>query len=311
MEHYVTLFNSIFLPQGLALHASMERHIRDYVLWILCVDDEAFNVLNRLDLPNVCCLRLSDLETPELLLVKQSRTIAEYCWTLTPFAPRFVFEANQEVERVTYIDADLWFLKNPQKIFDEFDASSKHVLITEHAYSPECDRSFASGHYCVQFMTFSRNGSEHVRRWWEECCIEWCFARLEDGKFGDQKYLDDWPDRFGDLVHVLQDRRLTLAPWNASRFPYSSAAFFHFHSLRLTSLNKVDIGLYYIPAPLRNHVYLPYFVDLKAALNRLLAVGFCFTPQADSTRFVRRLFRKLTILAHRIFLFVSDSQLRF
>ena len=26
MEHFVTLFDSLFLPQGLALHMSMERH---------------------------------------------------------------------------------------------------------------------------------------------------------------------------------------------------------------------------------------------------------------------------------------------
>ena len=33
--------DSLFLPQGLALHMSMERHVKDYTLWILCVDDEA------------------------------------------------------------------------------------------------------------------------------------------------------------------------------------------------------------------------------------------------------------------------------
>jgi hypothetical protein len=34
MEHYVTLFDSLFLPQGLALHMSMERHAGVYTLWI-------------------------------------------------------------------------------------------------------------------------------------------------------------------------------------------------------------------------------------------------------------------------------------
>ncbi len=76
MEHFVTLFNCLFLPQGLALQLSMERHVRDYVLWILCVDDEAHDVLARLDLPNVRLLKLSELETAELLSVKPSRSIA-------------------------------------------------------------------------------------------------------------------------------------------------------------------------------------------------------------------------------------------
>ena len=87
MEHYVTLFDSFFLPQGLALHRSMERHVSPYTLWILCVDDKAHEVLSLLSLPNVRLLKLSDLETPDLLRVKPARSIAEYCWTLTPFAP--------------------------------------------------------------------------------------------------------------------------------------------------------------------------------------------------------------------------------
>ena len=50
MEHYVTLFDSLFLPQGLALHISMERHLKDYTLWILCVDDQAHEILSKLNL---------------------------------------------------------------------------------------------------------------------------------------------------------------------------------------------------------------------------------------------------------------------
>jgi hypothetical protein len=97
MEHFVTLFDSLFLPQGLALQMSMERHLKEYTLWILCVDDKAHDVLTKLNLSNVRLLQLSKLETPELLRIKPSRTKGEYCWTLTPFSPRFVFEADSSV----------------------------------------------------------------------------------------------------------------------------------------------------------------------------------------------------------------------
>ena len=281
------------------------------MLWILCVDDHAFEVLGRLDLPNVRLLKLSDLETPQLLSVKSSRTIAEYCWTLTPFAPRFVFEADQYVERVTYIDADLWFLKNPRKIFKEFDDSGKQVLITDHAYSPEYDQSATSGQYCVQFMSFSRSGGEHVRKWWEDRCIDWCFARFEHGKFGDQKYLDDWPDRFCESVHVLQMSELTLAPWNAARFPYGPAVFFHFHGLRLVSRNKAEIGNYYIPNVLRNNVYRPYLADIAIAIEQLSFLDSMFMSQAPQQSSVRRLFQKLKWLKPIIVPLIADTQLYF
>lgn len=290
---------------------SMERHVREYVLWILCVDDETFEVLGRLDLPNVRRLKLSDLETPELLDVKSGRTIGEYCWTLTPFAPRFVFEADSSVKRITYIDADLWFRKHPKPIFDEFDASAKHVLITDHAYAPEYDQSATSGQYCVQFITFTRDGGEHVRKWWEERCVEWCYARYEDGKFGDQKYLDDWPTHFGDFVHILRDKELALAPWNASRFPYGNAVFYHFHGLRLISENKIEIGNYFLPNTLRQVVYRAYYEDMRKSLAQLEQVGVKLVPQVKSMGYARRNYRKLKRLKALIWPLLIRSEQRF
>jgi hypothetical protein len=309
MEHYVTLFDSLFLPQGLALHMSMERHAGGYTLWILCMDDEVHDVLTKLELPNVRLLRLSKLETPELLAIKAGRGKGEYCWTLTPFAPRFVFEADSVVFRVTYLDADLWFRKNPAPIFKEFDASEKDVLITEHAYAPEYDQSATSGQYCVQFMTFTRDGGEVVRKWWEDRCVEWCFARYEDGKFGDQKYLDDWPTRFADSVHVLTNKELTLAPWNATRFPYGNSVTWHFHSLRISFVSKksslVVYGSYLLPKCTRENIYQPYLVDLRVAIGRIRNIGICLKPQMTFS-IVGYMKLRLLMLFQRLWLFNTN-----
>lgn len=302
MEHFVTLFDNLFLPQGLALHKSMERHVRNYTLWVLCMDDEVHEVLCKLNLPNVRLLRLSKLETPELLAVKPHRSKGEYCWTLTPFAPRFVFEAEASVPRVTYLDADMWFRKNPLAIFRELESSGKEVLITDHAYTPEDDKSAIAGQYCVQFMTFTREGGEAVRKWWEERCIEWCFARPEEGKFGDQKYLDDWPVRFANSVHILTDKELVLAPWNATRFPYGNAVVWHFHALRIVSgLGQelvAEYGEYRLPKCTRDNVYLPYLDDLWAVSKELLCMGVALRPQRIPQRpsrfgYVKKWLRRL------------------
>lgn len=286
MEHYVTLFDSLFLPQGLALHMSMERHVKEYTLWILCVDDEAHEVLKKLQLPNVCLLQLSKLETEELLRVKPTRSKGEYCWTLTPFAPRFVFEADSAVERVTYLDADLWFRKHPAPIFREFENSGKHVLITDHNYAPEHDQSATSGQYCVQFMTFAREGGEVVRKWWENRCIEWCYARYENDKYGDQKYLDDWPEMFAQSVHVLENNELLLAPWNATRFPYGNSVAWHFHGLRLAR-TVGGFGMFNGPYPLpevtNRYIYAPYIGDIKKVINQLALNGVVKKPQMQLT----------------------------
>lgn len=299
MEHYVTLFDSLFFSQGLALHMSMERHAGDYTLWILCMDMEAHDGLVRLELPNVRLLNAKALETPELLAVKNGRTRAEYCWTMTPFALRFVLEADATVSRVTYLDADLWFRRHPALLFRELDESKKQVLITDHAYAPEYDQSVTSGLYCVQFVTFVRGSDgERVRNWWEKRCIEWCFAYLEDGKFGDQKYLDDWPERFGEFVHVLENKELALAPWNATRFPFGNAVFYHFHELRMFSKRGANTGAYQLPKPLIEHVYKPYSQDLRTAVTMLEEARVSFRPQAKPVGVLRKTYRRLVRAYH-------------
>jgi hypothetical protein len=270
MENFVTLFDVKFLPQGLALHSSMLRVIPSFRLWILCMDSECFKILNALVLSNVSLLKLEDYESPELLDVKGGRSAGEYCWTLTPFVPRIVFNADPSINRVTYLDADLWFRKSPEPIFLEFEESKKHVLITSHGYAPEYDQSEASGEFCVQFMTF-RNSceSELVRKSWEDQCIDWCFARQELGKFGDQKYLDAWPLEYPNLVHVMINQGWALAPWNSIRFPYGESIFYHFQGFRLGKNGKYFLGHYAVPKPTFDGVYNPYFVDIKNAITLL------------------------------------------
>ena len=73
-EHYVAIIDSVFLPQGLALHASLERHAGPYTLSVLCVDDDTRRILASLALPNVKVLNVADLETADLRQVKAGRS---------------------------------------------------------------------------------------------------------------------------------------------------------------------------------------------------------------------------------------------
>lgn len=287
MENYVTLFDTTFLPQGLALYRSLDRLCEAFTLWILCIDEEVEKCLTELSLANVRLLALSAFETPELLRVKLGRSRAEYCWTLTAFTPAFVFQADPTVSRVTYVDADLWILQSPKRIFDELERSEKSVLITQHAYHPPYDMSASSGIYCVQFMTFVRGRGETVRKWWEDRCIEWCFDRFEAGRFGDQKYLDDWTERFPEAVHVLKEKALARAPWNAIRFLGKEIVFFHFHGLRISRWGVLP-GSYPIPRSVRRMIYEPYQSDLKWALQRMSEIGLKPPEQAPYSRVIRQ-----------------------
>lgn len=296
MEHYVTLFDAGFLPQGLALNQSLERQESDYTLWVLCIDTDSYDLLSRLALSNVRLIRLDDVETPELALIKSERSRAEYCWTLTPFAPKFVFDADSSVKRVTYVDADVWLLRSPRPIFKEFACSGKAVLITEHAYAPEYDLGEYRGRFCVQFIIFDRIEGEPVRQWWAQRCLEWCYNRYEDGKFGDQMYLDTWLEMFGERVHIMKHRGWALAPWNATRFPVNEAVFYHFHGLRIVNQRLAFLGAFYAtPRTVFNEAYLKYLHDLRGAITALSGLGFQVLSQRSISRKLR-----LAIILRRI-----------
>jgi len=273
-EHYVTLFDSGFLPNGLALHASLRRHDPDSVLWILCMDISCFEILSSLNLEGVRLLKLDEVETPALLEVKPSRSVGEYCWTLTPFTADMVFNRDDSVQRVTYLDADMWFLRSPAPIFADLEGSGAASLITPHAYADEYDREIEYGIYCVQFMPFVRGGSDAIRSQWKAQCIDWCFAKPDSGRFGDQKYLDDWPQHFGSQVRVESNPGWTQGPWNATRFSVTDAVTYHFHRLRITSPNTVNVGLYRLPKAHLANVYQPYLRDLRNAVALLTASGY-------------------------------------
>ena len=279
-EHYVTLFDSTFLPQGLALHASMMSHAGDFDLTIISMDETVERVLVDMALPRVRVVPLREAETDELRRVKPSRSIAEYCWTITPFAADAVF-SRTSAERVTYLDADLWFLGSPAPVFAEMESSGAAALITDHAYAPEYEQSGLYGRFCVQFMPFDRSASQTIRDTWQQQCLDWCYAEPDEGRFGDQKYLDEWPGRYGADVHVLQKVSLLQAPWNAVRFPACDAAVFHFHRLRIISADRVYPGLYRLPREHIESVYRPYLRDLRAACDAMNRYGMATPAQFD------------------------------
>jgi SAM-dependent methyltransferase len=242
---FCTLFDVNYLPRGVALYHSLARVCPDFQLRVFCMDEEAERILRELELPQMTVIPLEELERHdrELLEIKPTRTQLEYCWTATPAVSLYCLETEPDLTEITYLDADLMFFSDPAPVFEEMGDDS--VIIVPHRYAAQWQSyEETSGIFNVQFMTFRRDerGLEALH-WWHDRCIEWCYYRLEDGKLGDQKYLDDWPVRF-EGVHVLEHPGGGLAPWNAERYRIEERGgkvvvdgrplvFYHYHSLKL------------------------------------------------------------------------------
>ena len=284
MNYFCTLFDSNYLSRGIAMYESLSKYCNNFHLYIFAFDNDCFKILKKLQLFNVTVISLNDFENEKLLALKSTRNRAEYCWTCTPSIILYCLD-KFNLDHCTYLDADLYFYSNPVILLEEMGAKS--VLITEHRYTPKYDQTITSGKYCVQFITF-KNSEDGIKvlKWWVDACIEWCYARFEDGKFGDQKYLDDWTTRF-NCIHVLQNEGGGLAPWNIQQYKIRwktplilknlwsnekvKPVFYHFHSLSFCSKNIIELAneFYSISKEIKKCIYLPYIRHLTKIMNDL------------------------------------------
>jgi hypothetical protein len=246
MYHYCTYFDRNYLTRGVALYRSLEEHCQQpFVLWVLCFDGETHRVLSLLNFPHVRLISVEEFEADDeaLTAAKRGRTHVEYYWTCTPSLPLYLLRTHPEIDLITYLDADLFFYDDPQAIFDELGRDS--ILMFAHRYPAAYMRwEETSGIYNVGFLSFRRDESGMAcLAWWRQQCLRWCYARKENGLYGDQKYLEEWPTRFKGVV-VAQYKGAGVAPWNMSNYGIRRKSFgisvdnvplifVHFHSLRM------------------------------------------------------------------------------
>lgn len=278
MHHYCTYFDHRFLPQGLALYSSLRKHCTSFRLWILCMDPLVYRILFRLSLPDLTLIRIQDLENadPQLANAKQNRGLLDYYFTCTPSLPLFVLSRHLDVPMITYLDADLFFFSNPAPLYAEIADST--IAIIAHRFPERLRHLEIYGAYNVGWLTFTRNDeSFNALLRWREQCIEWCSERHENHRYADQKYLDDWPALYKNLV-VLRHKGANLAPWNLANYEIGwhdsrvwvddqPLIFYHFHGLHPLANWFYDSQLdrYQVKPSLTlmRRVYLPYIQSLK------------------------------------------------
>lgn len=275
MNKFCTLFDSHYLSRGLVMYRSLATTGADFHLYVYAFDDLCCDILLRMELPFMTVVTLTEFEDERLLAIKPTRSRGEYCWTC---ASHIIAHALKSfcLPEITYIDADLYFYQDPVIILNEFKDSGASVLITSHRYTPRYDLSAQKGIYNVQFITFcSDPRGKSVLSWWQERCLEWCYDRNEDGLFGDQKYLDGWPERFSG-IHVLEHLGGGVAPWNVQQYNVrhdglrilvnnTQLIFYHFHDYKYYQDGSKNLGNYPLNATVVDLLYRPYASSMQEA----------------------------------------------
>jgi len=275
-RYFCTYFDRNYLIKGLALIDSLKKHSEsDFKLFVVCMDEVTRIILEKLNIKEVVTIPMHLIEQGDtaLLATKENRSVVEYLWTTTPTIILRVIEHHPEIDILTYLDADLFFYGSPEPLYSEL--GSKSVLIHEHRFPPHLKYLEKNGIFNVGLLCFKndRAGLEVLRNW-RDRCLEWCYDRHEDSKFGDQGYLNAWPSLFPSVL-VTQNIGVGVAPWNHLQYSYSCIAdgqvmvngvplmVYHYHSFTF-----INPGLF-VPTP---HIeYTPSW-DL---------MRFCILPYAE------------------------------
>lgn len=275
---FCTLFDRNYLLKGLVMARTLVRHCPDCRLFVLCMDDETFDLLSRLKLARVEPLHLREVENEALLKVKPQRSIAEYYWTFSPSLPLHLVKTHDDIDSITYLDSDLMFFSSPAPIFEEIGDAS--IAIIGHRYTKRLTHLEVYGHFNVEWVGFRRDeeGWACLTRWREQC-IDWCFSYFDGDRLGDQKYLDAWPGRYRSL-HVIQHPGAGLAPWNFPKYGISRSGdrvtvdgqpliFYHYQQMQILKGMRFDRmpAIYTQDGPPPSVVYQPYEQALRDALE--------------------------------------------
>ncbi|MBL9202712.1 MAG: hypothetical protein JNL39_19520 [Opitutaceae bacterium] len=286
MNHYCTYHDRGYLAQGLALWRSLAARDPQARLTVLALDDDTTAVLGAIGGERLRVLELATLlaADPELAAVRATRTRTEFIFALTPCLVRHLLETDHKIQRLAYLDADLFFLSEPAPIWRELGGNS--VLITPHRYPAWHDDAPRCGRFNVGVVAFRRDAAGRACiEWWREQCLASTALTTDGSSFGDQKYLDAWPGRFGGVVESAHPG-INTAPWNWARHRFDFDAdggvrvdgaplvVFHFAQFKRVSAAWFDSGqLEYgiMPRRLRSRLYGEYWGALESAETEIRA----------------------------------------
>jgi hypothetical protein len=306
MRQYTTLFDSNYLAKGLAMYTSLKRHSSEaFMLHILCMDRQTAEILDALKLECACLYPLDAFEIElQLKSVTRDRDWREYCWTLASVFTDYVLEKAIVIEtthagskarefiygtlagimdEITYLDADLFFFSDPEPVFAEI--GSRSIAVTPHRLIPQKKYLEVNGKFNVGWVTFKADaiGRECVRHWAQQC-RDRCSSLVG---CGDQKYLDEWPERYGAALCEIQHIGCNAAPWNvgnwnvdrhrdsidaAPRLDGQPIICFHFHEFNEGEDGRLTLTHYRIRAEDLELIYQPYISAYRAAQERITAI---------------------------------------
>lgn len=281
--HFTTILSQDHLFKFLAMFSSLKANHNDFKIFVLCVNDIVWHILNRINIAEVIPIMLKEVEGPMLERVKNERPFQAFCWTLKPVFLHYIMNNYTECKYFAHLDADLFFFSSLDEIFNENPEAN--LYLTHHRNARDFLQYYrSSGVFNTGFVGCKNNktAQKAVSKWEEQCLLECPIAADPVRKlFGDQRYVESWPDTY-DNVHIVRSLGVNTALWNIQNYNViikdekiyindHPLVFYHFSGLTIISRDEFNLNWYYYidDKMVLNYIYMPYVVVLNYLMQQM------------------------------------------
>ena len=224
-------------------------------IYVLCFDDQTSKLLNKFKRSDkVEIIKYNKIVSFDKTLKKiiKPRKLIDKIVTSRPVFLKFLYK-KYFIKNIFLLDSDIYFFSNPQILIKHVRKFS--VAYCKHNFSKnslELSNKYGKYNGGFVYAKFNREGIIFLKKW-SNLCKKWCEFDSSDGKFSDQKYLEQLKLETKN-IKILNNPEINLAPWNLEGKKIQlknnqifvnnkKLIFFHFHGLRQINKKFFILGL--------------------------------------------------------------------
>ncbi len=276
-QNFAIAISKYYVSRCLVLIESIIKY--EVNIFILCFDADAEKLIKK----NINSKKIFIFNYKEILSfdkslkkINRSRKLIDKIVTSRPIFLRYINNKFKSKD-IFLLDSDIYFFSNPRLLLKYTQKSS--VAYCEHDFSRnkiKLNKNYGEFNGGFVYVRFDKNGKKFLLNW-SKLCKKWCEFDSKEGKFSDQKYLEDLSKKINNLK-ILKRPEINLAPWNIEgkkielkkKQVYvnnNKLIFFHFHGLRQISKNFYILGVsnynFILPNELKKILFYNYIKKLK------------------------------------------------
>jgi len=219
MRYICTYFDINFLPRGMALLDSIKNNCKNFVFYILTLDNETKNYLMNLNNKNIVLINIDQYVNYFNIDKNKYQSEKEFYFSITPSICLYILENHEYIDLLLYLDADVYLFNDIELLYNEIDDSS--IAICSQRLPWYNSKKYGLYNVGVNSFRNDKEGIKCLRQWYKDCST---WKPNQDGYkldfFSDQIWLDKWLMLYQN-IKIIEHIGIDTAPWNANQYTFS------------------------------------------------------------------------------------------